>query len=287
MRERNAIPTNSRSFLFWLLIVAVFTGNTLTSCAVHMNYLETDAPKYREDFADPFPRLQDTLTIVTFNIAYAKEIDVAIEELCSSPRLRDADVILLQEMDMEGTQQIAQTLKYNYVYYPAVLHPRYNKKFGNAILSKWPITDESKILLPHENPVRKQRRIAVSATITIENKLIKIFNVHNETILLRRTKKLDQVDALVEYISRGQDADYMIVGGDFNTVGQREFSTVAGRFEPLGLVLATASVGTTSKIFLRLDHIYTKGLRVIDAGKQRPTRASDHFPVWIQVERPS
>ena len=48
---------------------------------------------------------------------HAKEIEAAIAELQSSEELRQADVLMLQEMDETGTAQIARELGYNYGYY--------------------------------------------------------------------------------------------------------------------------------------------------------------------------
>ena len=236
--------------------LCTLTGVLLVSCMIPTNYLEPDVPKFKEDFASPLPSPGDTIKVVTFNIAYAKHIEQAIYELNVWPELQGADILLLQEMDHEGTKQIAQTLQYNYVYYPASIHPLSNKHFGNAILSKWPISEEAKILLPHKNPISKQVRIAVSATITIDNDRIAVYNIHAETIVLRSSKRLNQVKTLIDHISEQQALEYIIAGGDFNTVRQKNIKTITQLFNDVGLECATEKVGTTSKVFLPLDHIY-------------------------------
>lgn len=278
-----------RKILFAVLIggllCTVLTGALLVSCMVPTNYLEPDVPKYKEDCAPPSLSPGNTIKVVTFNIAYAKNIDRAIYELSKQPELQDADILLLQEMDHDGTHRIAQALHYNYVYYPASIHPLNGKHFGNAILSKWPISEEAKILLPHKNPVSKQVRIAVFATITIGNDRINVYNIHAETIVLRRSKRLDQVKALINHISGQRPLEYIIAGGDFNTVRKKNIETITQLFNDVGLERATEQVGATSKIFLPLDHIYTKGLHVVDAGKVKNTEASDHFPVWVILEK--
>jgi endonuclease/exonuclease/phosphatase family metal-dependent hydrolase len=275
------------ALLIGVVLCTVLTGALLVSCMIPTNYLEPDVPKSKEDFAPPLPSPGNTIKVVTFNIAYAKNIERAIYELNAWPELQDADILLLQEMDYDGPQRIAHALHYNYVYYPASIHPLNGKHFGNAILSKWPISEEAKILLPHKNPVSKQVRIAVSATITIANDHITVYNIHAETIVLRRSKRLDQVKALIDHISGQQALEYIIVGGDFNTVRKKNIATITQLFNDVGLERATEQVGATSKIFLPLDHIYTKGLHVIDAGKVKNTGASDHFPVWVILEKMS
>jgi endonuclease/exonuclease/phosphatase family metal-dependent hydrolase len=90
-----------------------------------------------------------TLRIVSFNIEFGVHVDSAIGLLTSDPALRAADVILLQEMDGEGTERVADALGFWYVYFPAIYHLRTHREFGNAVLSRWPIVEDRKILLPH------------------------------------------------------------------------------------------------------------------------------------------
>ena len=53
------------------------------------------------------------IKVVSYNISFAEHIDLAIQEL---GEFEDADVILLQEMDEAGTELVAKSLKYDYVY---------------------------------------------------------------------------------------------------------------------------------------------------------------------------
>ena len=52
------------------------------------------------------------LRIVSFNIERALRVDTAIEVLRGEDGTRGADVLLLQEMDAEGTQKVAAALGY-------------------------------------------------------------------------------------------------------------------------------------------------------------------------------
>lgn len=266
---------------FFLLLSTI-----LLSCAVTTNFLEPDAPRFRGHFAAdtrsvPAPHLK----VVTFNIAAAKKIDCAIEEMLTFEELRDVDILLLQEMDETGTARIAEALHYNYIYYPIAIHRQFKQYFGNAILSKWPIQEEEKVILPHANPKDQQRRIAVAATICIENERVKVYSVHTETIWLSQAKRREQVKALVEHIAAQQTFPYIIVGGDFNTVWKKDVQANTLLFNTNQLDLASAGVGSTVSPFLHLDHIYTKGLRVIANGKVNRSQASDHAPVWVLLEK--
>ena len=51
-------------------------------------------------------------------------------------------------MDEPGARAFADSLGFGYVYFPATLHPVTGRDFGNAVLSRFPIEDERKIVLP-------------------------------------------------------------------------------------------------------------------------------------------
>jgi endonuclease/exonuclease/phosphatase family metal-dependent hydrolase len=252
------------------------------------NYLDRYGPKFRGNFADNHQIHGGIFKVVSFNIKFGEKVDHAIYELSEFEELRNADIILLQEMDANGTECIAKTLNYNYIYYPASVHTHHDKFFGNAILSKWLIQNEEKVILPHENPKNGQRRIATSATIKIGKNSIEICSVHTETLWLQKLKRLDQVENIKHHILKLKDIKYAIIGGDFNTLEKKDINATTRIFKTIGFDWATESVGSTSKVLLglkktTLDHIYTKGMKIVSTGKVEATKASDHFPVWVTL----
>ena len=128
----------------------------ITNCSDPMG------PVYTGRYGPENTAAKETIAVVSYNIKLAE----AIDDLSGMSELRDADILLLQEMDHEGTESIASALRYNYVYYPASIH-KTGKDFGNAILSRWPIHSHRKIILPHERWDNKQRRIAVAGMIDV------------------------------------------------------------------------------------------------------------------------
>jgi endonuclease/exonuclease/phosphatase family metal-dependent hydrolase len=81
----------------------------------------------------------DHFKVVNWNIKFGEKIDKAIEAFRDVEALKNADLILLQEMDEDGVKRIAYDLGLNYVYYPASIHDRTGRAFGNAILARWPM----------------------------------------------------------------------------------------------------------------------------------------------------
>ena len=146
------------------------------ACATATSYLDPAGPlhEFRRDANAAAPEAPGTLRVVSFNIAYAVEIDRALEVLRGEPSLRAADVLALQEMDAPGTERIARALGMNAVYFPSGVHPRHDRDFGCAVLSPWPLGEPRKLVLPHAARVNRLRRSAASAVVTRRVKVTSI-----------------------------------------------------------------------------------------------------------------
>jgi endonuclease/exonuclease/phosphatase family metal-dependent hydrolase len=253
----------------------------LAGCAQTFNLMDPASPRFDGRYASsPAPgRPGSPLRVVTFNIRLAKEIDRAIQVL-QGEQLRGADVIALQEMDPAGTERIARALGLNYVYFPSAIHPVRHAYFGPAILSPWPIEDESKLLLPHEGKIRHQRRTATVAQVTVRGLPIRVYAVHLETqIRISERDRADQVHAILDDADRFTGP--VVIAGDFNS------STAGAILARAGFSWTTARVGPSVSIF-SWDHIFVRGLLpVTGAGEAGVVRqvlgASDHHPVWSVV----
>ena len=249
------------------------------------NYEDPFGPRFIGAFTEDQPVFEGTIKVVTYNINEGRAVDQAIEELGSFEALRDPDILLLQEMDEDGTEQVARALRHNYVYYPASVFPRTKRNFGNAILSKWPLSQPGKVLLPYRGLNNQQLRIAVRGMVTIGDLEVSTYSVHTETYTVPPRHRKAQISAVVDDIGAGNG--YVVAGGDFNTVSNRSIKRMVGQFAEIGLVRASKGAGpTVSKFGLRpsaADHIFARGLTVLGAGKVDAITASDHFPVWVEL----
>ncbi len=250
-----------------------------------MNYEDLLGPKYEGWFAEDEPVFQGTIKVVTYNINEGRAVDQAIEELDAFEVLQDPDILLLQEMDEDGTQQVARALSHNYVYYPASVFPRTKRNFGNAILTKWPLSDPAKILLPYRGLNNQQLRIAVRVTVAVGPLEISTYSVHTETYTVPIRHRKAQIAAVVDDIGSGNG--YVVAGGDFNTVSNRSIKRMVGQFAEIDLVRASKGAGPTVSVFglqpSAADHIFARGLKVLAKGKVDTIKASDHFPVWVEL----
>ena len=256
----------------------------VTGCRSMENYQAAAMPRFDGKHARGGLVFDGTLTVVTWNIKFAAEVDAAIQELQSTPALADADILLLQEMDEEGVWKIARTLAYDYVYFPASVHTANGKNFGNAVLSKWSIVDADKILLPHRNPKNDQARIAVQATIAVDNHNVIVYSVHTETMWLSGEKRVDQVEVSAGDIDEA--ASLVIVGGDFNTLTPLAVDDVDAVMGAVDLTRVSAAAPPTFRVAgvgVYPDHIYARGFTTTASGVSVETHASDHLPLWVEL----
>lgn len=270
------------------IVVLLFAACILlASCGPTSNYLNALEPQFVGNFSNQSSDFSGTVKVVSYNIRFAENTDLAIYEFSEFDELKDADIILLQEMDETGTEAIAQALGYDFVYYPASIHHRNDKNFGNAILAKWPIHASEKMILPYKSPRNQQIRIAVKAIVTIDGVEILTYSVHTETFWLGHQKRDAQIDALLESIDTSYQ--YIIVGGDFNTLTPGSIKELEESFHEIGMERATQGIGYTAKYApfeFTFDHIFTQGMTVIEAGKSEEAEASDHLPIWTKLTQP-
>jgi endonuclease/exonuclease/phosphatase family metal-dependent hydrolase len=223
-------------------------------------------------------RSPDVVRVVSFNIQFALHVDRAIALFDSTPELRDADIVALQEMDATGTRRIAAALGMSYVYYPATVHPKTGRDFGNAILSRWPILGDDKVILPHLARFEKTERIATAATVRVGGRAVRVYSVHLATRLgLGPGARRDQADAV---LADAAAFPSVIIAGDMNGYG------IGKTFRGAGYRWLTEENPATDHFF-RYDHVFLKGLQPAagtSTGVIRDNRgASDHRPVWAVV----
>ena len=260
----------------------------LAACQPISNY-DTEATPFVGAYATATSTNSPDLRLVTWNIQYGEDAEEAATVLLENENLRGADVLLLQEMDETAVSQIARSLQYNYVYYPASIHRHHDKNFGNAILSAWPLSQPAKLILPHENPKNGQTRIAVRAVADIDGVPALVYSTHTETIWLSEAKRTEQVAAITDDIAaNGDDYAIIIVGGDFNSVTAVSIENITAQFEAVGLERVSAGASPTvivGGIEFTADHLFAKGITLIENGVETEIEVSDHFPVWVQGER--
>jgi endonuclease/exonuclease/phosphatase family metal-dependent hydrolase len=254
-----------------LLVLAV------AACRTGRNYSAPEGPRYAGEPRDGSvaARQTDTLLVVSFNIEFALHVDSALAVLATDPALRDADVLLLQEMNGDATRRVAEGLGMWYVYYPSFFHFRTDRDVGNAVLSRWPVVEDKKIVLPHLSRFVRTQRTATAATIQVGDVRVRVYSTHLGTMGdLPPSARRDQLRAIIADAGR---YPRVVIGGDMNDVRVGEVAQTRGFAWPTEHGPETTRLG-------RLDHIFFRGMKRPDrdaAGTLLDVRgASDHLPVW-------
>ncbi|HEY7193363.1 MAG TPA: endonuclease/exonuclease/phosphatase family protein [Gemmatimonadales bacterium] len=274
------------------LVLGLAIAVAMSACRAVLNYPSALGPRYAGSpavfsVAGPAPITASspraTIRVVTYNVQWGKHIDRAINVLTTRAPLPNADIVVLQEMDADGTRRIADALGMYWIYYPAVVHPRAGHDMGNAVLSRWPIVADEKLMLPHIAGLRHAQRIATAATVMVGDVKVRVYSAHLGTPSdIRPSKRRDQARTIV-----ADAAAYplVIVAGDMNSHG------IGKEFVANGFVWPTEHNGFTTAIF-NWDHVFLKGFSAPAADQKfagivRDTLGtSDHDPVWAVAQLP-
>ena len=283
MKKLGSMTQFNKKFVGFVLLTAVILLVVRQTYAAQ-NFPDANTPLFSGNFAPPAEDFPQEVTVVSYNIRYAENSEQAIAELTALDSQAGVDLILLQEMDETSVEHIARTLNLNYVYFPAAVEPRYNQNFGNAILSRWPLTNPRKLILPHQSVNSQMNRIATRATIRIHEVDILVYSVHTEIFTLPNFQE-DQFKAILDDVEA--NADFAIIGGDFNTATPSTVERLEEIFRQANIVKASNNSGHTIVKYgveAVADHIFSKGLTLVDSGKIEQATASDHLPIWVKLE---
>ena len=283
----------SRRRILKLLIPLLLAGGLwglIGSCAKPFSYLPSNSNLLTVEQDQQFVAPGDSLRVVSYNIYLSEDIDQAIADLQRNERLAAADIIVLQEMDGADTERIARTLKMNSIYWPSFKWRR-EKTFGNAVLSRWPISEEYVVALPHANPIMGFKRLGVGADIRVGQHQVRVVAVHLSTMAVSLENRLEQAVTLIDSLAVVEGP--VILAGDFNTVTRTDRTEMTRLMRKSGFRQVRLPQGRTAHNFLDftgmeliLDHFYYRDLVAVDGGIDRKAEASDHYPIWATFTWP-
>jgi endonuclease/exonuclease/phosphatase (EEP) superfamily protein YafD len=123
----------------------------------------------------------------------------------------------------------------------------------------------------------------------IGNREVVVYSTHTEVYLTSISHRRRQVDSLIADIANEIEApEHVIVGGDFNTVSNRGINRLVSLFARVGLERASKGAGPTMLRYVyrptAADHIFVRGFRTVGRGAVRKAAASDHTPVWVELD---
>jgi endonuclease/exonuclease/phosphatase family metal-dependent hydrolase len=269
-----------------LFSLTSFAQTTPPDRSHDMNY-PADAPFYWGNFSEttastPLPA---QLKFVSYNIDFTSNLNAQIEDLKNIPSLKDADFVMLQEAvgNRDGTtntvEAFARALKMNYVFAPGCV--LFGVNYGNAILSRWPIGNFHKVLLPLSDA--DNQRIALGATARIGNREIMVYSLHltvkfKDTIGSDTSRSL-QVKAFTDEAEKNPNVPTFF-SGDFNNVNPFGWKKVLQVVQNAHFTAVPDKGWTFKTHHFTLDHAFEHGFDVVANGIAYEATGSDHAPIW-------
>lgn len=240
------------------------------------------------------------IKLLSYNIRWrsGEDLKAMIKLLKEDPEIGGASILALQEVDRRKKRSgsnntakiIADELGLYYAWAaPPSAKPKDEEETGVAILSVYPLSDVKRIVLPHPGP-GKRRRVALGATVEIENRQWRIYSAHAET-RIKFGKKLEQFKAVLEDLANYPKNTPAIIMGDFNTWEPNAHDKVTKLFSDAGLKTPFVEGKKTFKrrvlfvpLELKLDWVWLRGLEAASCGIDREIEISDHYPLWTNVK---
>ena len=199
-----------------------------------------------------------------------------------------ADLVALQEVDFalrrSGYVNQAQWLADRLSMHAIIGGTRRQGRYGNALLTRWPITlvmNHNLTVLPHPG------RACLEAHLTTPEGTLRCYVTH---LGLVPQERMVQVRRLIgEIIVADGGHEPALLMGDFNTVSRSRVSRVLRRrFTDAFKVAGNGRAATFHARMrgVRVDYIYAAGLTPIAAhvvATRWSTRASDHLPLVVDL----
>ena len=283
-----------------LVLTGAVPAGAATSLCANVPPLDPQALPCAVARHEPAPDARpDAVRVVTFNVHFGADVPGLARAIRGNPRLNQADILLLQEIEShpgdDRAARLAEALSLNLVYAPARIEG--DGTHGLAILSRYPMRDLEVLSLKHYDLGFRgtRRRIAMAATVEMPGRAVRVYNVHLDTRLTPEERLLQLEPVVAEAVKQPA----AIVGGDFNTINAVSsllplvpvplpgFSQAAGLdayMQSKGFAAPFAGIGRTHRFPMRLDAVYARGLKVEGEGKETSVTVSDHFPLWVDLQ---
>ena len=273
-------------FFFFTACVLMVAGQQTNDSQL----LETGKSSRPEKGADT----SKEISIITYNIRWRTGDELKkISDWLSEKR---PSVVALQEVDRSkqrtnktnNASALAEALKMHYAWAAPPL-PKASKEkeeeTGVELLSPYPLRDVTRLVLPHAGPGGRWR-VALGATIKINDADLRVYSVHAET-RIPLDQKIDQYRAVLDDLKRFPKSMPAIVMGDFNSWEPATVKKVRQLFTTEGFTTPFSDDDETFKrnailfdVTLKLDWVWLRGLTPAKSGIDRSITVSDHFPLW-------
>ena len=239
------------------------------------------------------------MKVVSYNIRWRSgdELKKLIELLKTDPEIGGATIIGLQEVDRNKKRSqntntarlLANELGMHYAWAaPPSPKPNQEEETGVALLSVYPLSEVSRIVLPHEGP-GSRRRVGIGATVHLDKAKMRVYSVHSE-VRISTDKKLEQMNAVLEDLGKYSKDMPAIVVGDLNTwepgaaEKTRKLFVSAGFHTPFKDESTFRQRVLMVPIKFKLDWVWLRNVDASNSGIDKEISLSDHWPLWVGLK---
>lgn len=221
-------------------------------------------------FEDSDTKDVDELIVMTFNICHGvnREGEESLNSIIESIRDTQAQIIGLQEVDRfmprsgfkDQAKEIAESLGYYFIYGETI--NILGVKYGNAIISKFPILEYENIKLPGDSI---ETRALLRANIDVEGSILKVYTTHLGLNARDRKRQIRAINLTIE-----QSTQPFILMGDFNgSPANEEIDSLTPMVSDIALETQKENIYTYAFYSdvpnTRIDRIYvSQDIQVID-----------------------
>lgn len=251
--------------------------------------------------------LSKTITVMSYNIRNGEGTDfkVDLDRIVKTIEKADADIIGMQEVDKEtsrvnginSAKYIAEKLEMNYVYGANI--PMYGGEFGNAIISRYPITFFKNYKLSWQTG-HEQRGLLLSR-IRVEDRNIYFASTHlSHTDIKLAAEQVKDILKIIQKLT-----EPVIIVGDFNSppatipimLMDKEYNDAHSLYKMVADCknLSCEAMFDSNYTFpstnprCRIDYIFLSDDLILDTESEDtfhvlPSEGSDHLPLVAKVK---
>jgi len=238
--------------------------------------------------------------VLVYNIHAGKDARGAdnLAGVAELVRSSGADIVLLQEVD-DGTRRsgnvnqpaaLARSTGFHVAFGSALDYD--GGKYGVAILSRWPILEDTLFHLPVDPPQLRapsshEPRGALRAVIASPVGKVAVINTHLDPQASDRWRK-QEADSVVSLVAQTRRlVPLVIAGGDLNSTPE---SAVQSNIRAAGLRDSWTECGSgdglsypDDKPVKRIDYLFLTGPIRCASASVIDTRVSDHRPLLVEI----
>jgi endonuclease/exonuclease/phosphatase family metal-dependent hydrolase len=241
-----------------------------------------------------------TLNVLVYNIHAGKDAAGVdnLERVAAVVRQANADIVLLQEVDRRTTRsagvdhaaELARLTGFQMAFGKSLDFQ--GGEYGIAILSRWPITEQSTLDLPVDPPQTRsggslEPRAALRVSIRTPSGPVTVLNTHLDAPHEDRWRRQEIVKLLAIAADARKGSAPLLMGGDLNSTPE---SDVQQEVRRAGFTDAWSLCGAGNQLTYpadsgvkRIDYLYLSGGEQCETATVIDTQASDHRPLLVRV----